>query len=46
MRLLQDALDSKQALLTELAGTGVGVLYGTKLRRIFGSGGISVFERP
>ena len=42
VRLLQDTIDSKQALLTELAGTGVGVLYGSKLRRIFGSGGISV----
>ncbi len=42
VRLLQAAIDSKQALLSELAGTGVGVLYGTKLRRIFGSGGITV----
>ena len=42
VRLLQDAIDSKQPLLTELAGTGVGVLYGTKLRKIFGSGGITV----
>ena len=42
VRLLQDTIDSKQPLLTELAGTGVGMLYGTKLRKVFGSGGITV----
>ena len=42
VRLLQDALDSKSPLLSDVAGTGMSLILGTKLRRIFGSGGITV----
>ena len=42
VRLLQDALDGKQSLLSDVAGTGMSLILGTKLRRIFGSGGITV----
>ena len=42
VRLLQSALDSKQALLTDVAGTGVSLRLGTKLRQLFGHGGIAV----
>ena len=40
--MLQDALDSKQSLLSDVTGTGVSLRYGTKLRKLFGSGGIAV----
>ena len=42
MLLLQNALDNKQPLLSDVVGTGVSLILGTKLRRIFGHGGISV----
>ncbi len=42
VRLLQSALDGKQSLLSDVAGTGVSLRLGTKLRQVFGHGGISV----
>ena len=42
VRLLQDALDSKQSLLSDVTGTGVSLRLGTKLRKVFGQHGISV----
>ena len=42
VNLLQDALDAKQSLLSDVAGLGVSLRYGTKLRKVFGTGGITV----
>ena len=42
VRFLQDSLDSKQALLGDVPGTGISLRYGTKLRKVFGHGGITV----
>ena len=42
VRLLQSALDSKQSLLTDVTGTGISLRLGTKMRKVFGHGGISV----
>ena len=42
VRFLQDSLDSKQALLGDVPGTGVSLRYGTKLRKAYGHGGIAV----
>ena len=42
VRLLQSALDAKQSLLSDVTGTGVSLRLGTKLRQVFGHGGISV----
>ena len=41
---LQSALDSKQQSLTDLEGNGVPVLFGNKLRKVFGSDGIDVTQ--
>ena len=42
VRFLQDSLDSKQALLGDVPGTGISLRYGTKLRQVYGHGGIAV----
>ena len=42
VRLLRDALDSKAALLSDVQGTGLSLILGAKLRKIFGHGGIAV----
>ena len=42
VRLLQDALDGKAALLSDVPGTGISLLLGARLRKIFGHRGIAV----
>ena len=42
MRFLQDSLDSKQALLGDVPGTGISLRYGTTLRKVYRHGGIAV----
>ena len=42
MRFLQDSLDAKQALLSDVAGIGVSLQFGSKLRKAYGHGGIAV----
>ena len=42
MRLLQGSLDAKQSLLSDVPGTGISLRYGTKLRQVYGHGGIDV----
>ena len=42
VNLLQDMLDAKQPLLSDLVGTGVSLTSGTKLRKVFGTNGVSV----
>ena len=44
INLLQSSLDSKQPLLSDLEGNGVPILFGTQLRKIFGSDGINVTQ--
>ena len=39
---MQDFLDSKQSLLSDVEGTGVSLKYGSKLGKIDGSDGIDV----
>ena len=48
VNLLQDALDAKQPLLSDVAGSGVSLKLGTKLRKAYGTNGISVshFSNP
>ena len=40
--MLQDFLDTKQSLLSDVNGVGVSLIYGTKLRTIYGTDGIDV----
>ena len=42
VKFLKDSLDAKQNLLSDLSGTGVSLLHGTKLRKIYGDAGIAV----
>ena len=42
VRLLQDSLDAKQSLLSDVPGTGINLRFGTQLRKVFGHGGIAV----
>ena len=42
VRFLQDFLDAKQSLLSDVDGVGVSLIYGTKLRRKYGSDGIDI----
>ena len=42
VRLLQDSLDAKQSLLSDVPGTGINLRFGTQLRKVFGHGGIGV----
>ena len=42
VRFLQDSLDGKQALLSDVPGTGISLLLGARLRKVFGHGGIAV----
>ena len=39
--LLQGSLDAKQSLLSDVPGTGISLRYGTKLRQVYGHGGIA-----
>ena len=41
LRHLQDALDGKQGLLSDVPGTGISLLHGARLRKVFGHGGIA-----
>ena len=42
VRLLQDSLDAKQSLLSDVPGTGINLRFGTQLRKVYGHGGIAV----
>ena len=42
VKLLQDSLDAKQSLLSDVPGTGINLRFGTQLRKVFGHGGIAV----
>ena len=39
---MQDSLDAKQSLLSDVPGTGINLRFGTQLRKVFGHGGIAV----
>ena len=41
---LQAALDSKQDLLSDLPGTGVTLMLGNQMRRLFGHGGVAITQ--